>query len=276
MYSHGALDSLRKVLAPYQRIGVAYSGGVDSATLLAASAKILGANQVIAFLGVSSSLAGRERIGAHRVAEELGVRLIEIPTDEMSNPDYLANNGNRCYFCKDALFSAINAFDFTEFNIEAIAYGENADDSLRSDRPGQLAAQQWGAIKPLSEAGLTKSKVRELARELNLSVAEKPASPCLASRIKPFTPVSTLALAQVELVEDFLLQNGFNDIRARFLGDHISLEAPAEEMSLLHSENLQRKVRGFELLHQLPPIQFSTAPLVSGSFSRLNLESTHV
>lgn len=274
--SISALDSLRKVLAPYERIGVAFSGGVDSATLLAASAEILGSSNVIAFIGVSPSLAQRELKAAEQFAENLGVRLVQIHTDEFNSPDYVANRGDRCYFCKDSLFRAISDFDFSQFKLDAIAYGENADDSLKLDRPGQRAATEWGAIKPLSSAGLTKGDVRQLARDLQLTLSEKPASPCLSSRIKPLIEVTPNVLAQVEKVEDFLFSLGFTDLRARYLGSSISIEVPEEEIALLHTPRIQDLLFLFQTTNNLPLIESSLNPLKSGSFSAFNLESTHV
>jgi uncharacterized protein len=274
--SGNALNSLEESLRPFKRIGVAFSGGVDSATLLAASARILGGENVIAFIGVSASLARRELLGAQNFASALGVKLVEISTDEFNNPDYLANRGDRCFFCKDSLFRAIADFDFTHYHLDAIAYGENADDSLRKDRPGQRAASQWGAIKPLSEAGLTKEDVRLLARELNLSVADKPASPCLSSRIKPFIEVTPGVLAQIEIVEDFLIALGFSDMRARYLGTAIRIEVPEENLTLLHSVEVQNVLKVFEIENGLPSIESSHSPLSSGSFSASTLESIHV
>ena len=274
--SETALNSLEVVLKPYKRIGVAFSGGVDSATLLAASARILGRENVTAFIGVSASLARRELLSAQNFAKSLGVNFVEITTDEFNNPEYVANRGDRCFFCKDALFSAIADFDFANYHVDAIAYGENADDSIRMDRPGQKAAAQWGAIKPLSEAGLSKADVRALARELSLSVADKPASPCLSSRIKPLIEVTPRVLAQVESVEDFLIALGFTDIRARYLGSTIRIEVPASDLDFLHSGKTQGLLLDFQKKNTLPVIESSLIPLSSGSFSALALESTHV
>ncbi len=276
MIDSPALQAIAEELRPYQRIGVAFSGGVDSATLLAAAAHILGRKSVIAFLGVSESLAQRERLIAHQIAKSLEVKLVEIHTQEMSNPQYIANDGNRCYFCKSALFDEIAKIDLDAFNLDAIAYGENYDDSLKSDRPGQRAAREFGVIKPLSDAGLSKSDVRALARSFNLQVAEKPATPCLASRIKPFTPVSTMALRQIEMLEDFLYAREFSDVRARYFGEKLFIEVAEDSLSLLSDVKMQAEIRSFALSHQLPEINFSDKPIRSGSFSATHLNSAHV
>jgi len=276
MKSAESLLKLESELKPYRRIGVAFSGGVDSATLLGAASQILGKENVIAFLGVSDSLARREKEIALQVAQDIGVRLVEIETKEFLNPQYLANDGQRCYFCKESLFTAIREFNFDQFDLDALAYGENSDDSVRKDRPGQRAAGEFGVIRPLSDAGLGKSDVRELARYLKLSVAEKPASPCLASRIKPFTQVTRLALQQVEAVEDFLIGKGFTDVRARYLGDSLLIEVPDSEQIMLADASLQGELKLLQMQHQLPVIKISEKPLSSGSFSHKYLESAHV
>ncbi|MGI9132074.1 MAG: asparagine synthase-related protein [Candidatus Nanopelagicaceae bacterium] len=276
MIAQESLLRLEKEFTPFKRIGVAFSGGVDSAVLLKSAAHFLGTSNVIAFLGVSDSLAQREREIAIKVAREIGVELVEISTDEMSNPNYLANNGQRCYFCKESLFSAIASFDYSQFRLDAIAYGENFDDSRKLDRPGQRAALEFGVIKPLSSAGLSKNDVRLLAHHFSLSVAEKPASPCLASRIKPFTQVTKLALSQVEALEDFLLQLGFHDVRARYLENSLLIEVTEEEQNLLSQISTRESIQLFGTQHDLPTIEFSTSPLRSGSFSAEYLESAHV
>jgi uncharacterized protein len=271
-----SLSRLHEEFAPFNRIGVAFSGGVDSSVLLKTAAHFLGEENVIAFLGVSESLARREREIAIKVAHDIGVELVEIYTDEMSNPNYLSNDGRRCYFCKQALFSAISSFDYSQYRLDAIAYGENVDDSKKVDRPGQRAAVEFGVIKPLSTAGLNKSDVRLLAHFFSLSVADKPASPCLSSRIKPFTAVSRLALSQVEILEDFLLQLGFKDVRARYLGESLLIEVPENEQELLSRNLIRESILLFGAQKNLPAINFSDFPLRSGSFSAEYLESVHV
>jgi uncharacterized protein len=271
-----SLSRLHEEFAPFNRIGVAFSGGVDSSVLLKAAAHFLGEENVIAFLGVSESLARRERDIAIKVAHDIGVELVEIYTDEMSNPNYLSNDGRRCYFCKEALFSAISSFDYSQYKLDALAYGENAEDSLKLDRPGQRAAVDFGVIKPLSAAGLDKDAVRTLARYFSLSIADKPASPCLASRIKPFTAVTKLALSQVEILEDFLLQLGFRDVRARYLEDSLLIEVSIDEQDLLALTSVRDSIQLFGSQNNLPKIDFSNSPLRSGSFSAEYLESVHV
>ena len=271
-----SLHLLKQQLQGYKSIGVAFSGGVDSAVLLKSAAHILGEKHVVAFLGVSDSLASREKEIAVKLAQDIGVQFVEISTREMENPAYLANDNQRCYFCKEALFSAISNFDFSKYGLDVIAYGENADDSKKRDRPGQRAAAEFGVIKPLSTAGLGKQDVRDLAHFFGLSVAMKPATPCLASRIKPFTQVTKLALTHVEVLEDFLFTLGFTDVRARFLGDSLLIEVPENELGKLFSTEITASIISFGENKDLPKIEFSKLPLRSGSFSAQQLESQHV
>lgn len=212
------------------RLGVAYSGGVDSATLLALAARALGTEQVIALLGVSPSLAARERAIAHRVAEGIGVQVVEVPTREGERPAYVANDVDRCFHCKDELFTRIDDVLVRELGLDAVAYGENADDADRPDRPGARAATEHRVLRPLAAAGLTKQRVRALARAFELPVADKPAAPCLASRIPHGQDVTPAKLAQVEQVEVALADFGFSDSRARHHGETARIELPASEL----------------------------------------------
>lgn len=212
------------------RLGVAYSGGVDSATLLALAVRALGASRVVALLGVSPSLAARERSTAHREAQRIGAEVVEIPTHEGEDPDYIANDVDRCFHCKDELFTRIDRDIVETQGLAAVAYGENADDAQRRDRPGARAATEHEVLRPLAEAGMDKTRVREAARQLGLSVADKPAAPCLASRIPHGEPVTPQKLAQVEQLEAAVAQLGFSDSRARHHGTVARLELPSEEL----------------------------------------------
>src|SRR5690625_2814883 len=167
----------RAVLAGAGRVGVAYSGGVDSAVLLALAVAELGADRVVAILGISASLAADERVAAHEVAAVIGARVVEVATHEQDSAGYQANDVDRCFFCKDELFTRISDEVVTEHVLDSVAYGENADDARRPDRPGARAATNHRVLRPLAEAGATKAHVREIARALELPCADKPAAP---------------------------------------------------------------------------------------------------
>lgn len=214
------------------RLGIAYSGGVDSATLLAVAVRRLGGRRVVALLGVSASLAGSERVLAHRVAADIGAEVVEIETHEQDNPAYTANGPDRCFHCKDELFSRIDDQLVAELGLVAVAYGENADDARRPDRPGARAATNHRVLRPLADAGMTKAEVRELARAYGLAVADKPAAPCLASRIPHHEPVTPTKLRQIEAAEAAVRAAGLSDCRIRHHGQIARLEVPATELVL--------------------------------------------
>jgi uncharacterized protein len=197
------------------RLGVAFSGGVDSGLLLALAVRALGRARVVAVIGVSPSLAADERRGAHDVAAHIGASVVEVATHEGDNPAYRANGPDRCFHCKDELFTRISDEVARTHGLAAVAYGENADDARRPDRPGSQAATDHGVLRPLADAGLTKADVRALARALGLPNADKPAAPCLASRIPHFSVVDSAKLAQVEQLERAVRSLGFADCRVR-------------------------------------------------------------
>ena len=241
------------------RVGVAYSGGVDSTVLAALTARAVGHENTVLLLGVSPSLAKRERRLAHRQAEQLGLRLVEVATNELANPDYAANPVDRCYHCKDELFSVLDTKVVDELGLDAIAYGENADDAARPDRPGSRAAKEHRVLHPLAEAGVTKADVRSIAVELGLSSALKPAAPCLASRIPHGEPVSAEKLHAVDLAEDAVLAAGFSDCRVRHHGTIARIEVPSDEFHLVADEGLRTR-----LLTQVRAAGFDHATLDLG------------
>ncbi len=218
------LARLTGLLSGVHRLGVAYSGGVDSTVLLGLAARVLGTTDVVAILGVSPSLAGAEREAAHAVAAGLGVRVVEVATHEGDVAAYRANGPDRCFHCKDELFSRIDDEVVQRLRLDAVAYGENADDARRPDRPGSRAATEHAVLRPLADLGLTKSDVRDLARQLGLPNADKPAAPCLASRIPHFSEVDPVKLAQVEAAEDAVRALGFTDCRVRHHGEVARVE----------------------------------------------------
>ncbi|MGI8949661.1 MAG: ATP-dependent sacrificial sulfur transferase LarE [Ornithinimicrobium sp.] len=247
------------------RLGVAFSGGVDSSVLLALAVDALGTTGVVPILGVSPSLAARERRAAHRVAEAIGVRVVEIETHEMDRTAYRANGVDRCFHCKDELFSLIRDDLVSELGLDAVAYGENHDDSLRPDRPGAGAAAQHRVLHPLAAAGLSKAEVRTIARDRGLPCADKPAAPCLASRIPHHQEVTVRKLAQVEQTEDALVELGLSESRVRHHGDIARIEVPVALLAraaALHTEITSRvRAAGFRY------VTLDLSGLQSGSFT---------
>ncbi|GAB4095450.1 ATP-dependent sacrificial sulfur transferase LarE [Brachybacterium horti] len=223
-------DDVATQLSGVRRLGVAYSGGVDSATLLALAVRALGSENVVALLGVSASLARREHRLALRTAQEIGAEVVEIATAEMDNPEYAKNDAARCFHCKDELFTRIDEEIVAAHALDAVAYGENADDATRHDRPGAGAATRHRVLRPLATAGMTKAQVRDVARGLSLSVADKPAAPCLSSRIPFGQAVTPEKLRQIDELEDAVFGAGFSDCRVRHHGDVARIELPTDEL----------------------------------------------
>jgi uncharacterized protein len=235
-------DRVGALLAGRAPLGVAFSGGVDSSTLLAVAARTLGCDGVVAILGVSASLAAEERAAAHAVASFVGVRLVEVVTHEAQRPDYVRNAPDRCRHCKDELFTRISDEVVERHGLAAVAYGENADDARRRDRPGARAAADHAVLRPLADAGLDKAAVRRLARALALPCADKPAAPCLASRIPHFEPVTPQKLAQVEAAEAAVRALGFDDLRVRHHGAVARLELPAGDIARAAASPLREAI----------------------------------
>ena len=237
-----AVAAVSTSLASVRRLGVAFSGGVDSSLLLALATQILGIDRVVALLGVSPSLAAEERNAAHEVAGHIGVRLVEVMTYEGDRPEYQANGPDRCFYCKEELFSRIDDEVAQQYGLDAIAYGENADDALRPDRPGATAAANHNVLRPLADAGMTKLAVRTVARALGLQVADKPAAPCLASRIPHHQVVTPTKLSQIDRAESALRQLGFAELRVRHHDDIARIELPPPDLIRAVSDPLRTKV----------------------------------
>lgn len=223
------------------RLGVAFSGGADSSVLLALALRELGPDRVVALLGVSPSLAGRERIAAHEVARVLGARIVEIETHEGEDADYRRNGPDRCFFCKQELFRRIDDEVAERFGLTAIAYGENADDVLRPDRPGSQAARRHAVLAPLADAGLTKADVRAVGRALGVPSADKPAAPCLASRVPHLREVTPEILGQVERAEDALHDLGYAVLRVRHHGALARVELGDAELARATGDDDERE-----------------------------------
>lgn len=221
------LRALETRLAKLSNVMVAYSGGVDSAFLAAFAHRVLG-DRMLAVLADSASLARRDMEEARAFAEGQGIPLRVIQTDELDRPEYQRNDGNRCFHCKTELFTAMEALG-PELGFENIAYGMNADDT-RDYRPGQRAAQEHDVLAPLAEAGLTKSDVRALSKAAGYSLWDRPAAPCLSSRVEYGRPVTREILEQVERAEECVRQLGFREFRVRHHGELARIEIARSEM----------------------------------------------
>lgn len=198
---------------------VAFSGGVDSAVVAKAAMLALG-DRAVAVTAVSPSLASGELQLARQIAQQIGIRHDEIETREMENPAYVLNHFDRCFHCKTELYSLMET-DLSRWNASIIVNGANLDD-LGDHRPGMRAAGDHRVASPLADCGFTKEDVRRLARDWDLPVADKPATPCLSSRIAYGEQVTVARLERIDQAEQWLRSNGFADVRVRLHGGELA------------------------------------------------------
>ncbi len=233
-------ERMKESLRGMRRVAVAFSAGVDSTFVLKAACDALGVENVVAVTGRSDSVAEAELEAAARIAADLGVRHVVLATQEFENPQYLANPTNRCYFCKTELYTKLGEFVRAE-GYHAVVNGVNADD-LSDHRPGLLAAREHGVRAPAAEAGLGKADIRELSRRLGLSTAEKPASPCLSSRVQYGEEITPEKLRRIERAEALLHELGFGECRVRHHGPLARIEVPGDRLEELLRPELRRRI----------------------------------
>jgi uncharacterized protein len=238
-------DRLRELLRSYGSCLVAYSGGVDSVFLARVAHDVLG-EKSLAAIADSPSLPRRELEEAIGIAKQFGIPLRVVRTSEFENPDYVSNPDNRCYFCKQELFTELEPLARSG-GFSVIAYGENASD-VGDHRPGARAAAEFQVQAPLKDAGLTKAEIRELSAQLGLPTADKPQMACLSSRVPYGEAVSPEKLGMIERAEYVLRDLGFHDVRVRHhelkQGNMARIEVGPGELARLADREVAGRVTG--------------------------------
>ena len=234
------MDALKAILADMGSVIVAYSGGTDSAFLAATAHDVLG-DKALAVTAKSPSLAPSELREAVELAERLGLRHRIVETQEVEREDYAANNPNRCFFCKDELYTYLSAYAEDE-GYDSIANGTNTDD-LGDFRPGLNAAKQYGVRSPMVEADLSKAEIRELSKDMDLPTWDKPAQACLSSRIPYGSMVTVEALTRIAQAEEYLHDEiGIRQLRVRHHDTVARIEVEPQDFITLTDEAVREEV----------------------------------
>jgi len=219
---------------------VAFSAGVDSTLLLKACVDELGPEKAVAVTAVSESYPSHELAQAKRLARDIGVRLILVDTNELEDENYASNPNNRCYYCKQELFTTIFPVAERE-GLATVVYGANLDDT-GDYRPGMQAAKKMGARAPLLEAGMGKPEIRAVSRMLDLETWDKPAFACLSSRIPYGERVTEEKLQQIDAAEVYLVSEGFRQVRVRHHGDVARIEVPPSELARFFTDTRNDRI----------------------------------
>ena len=259
------IDDLQARIAALDGAVVAFSGGVDSSLVAALAVRALG-DRALAITAISPALATGELDGARQVARTIGIAHETITTAELEREGYRRNGRDRCYHCKTELYENLVAVA-QRCGFGAVLSGANADD-LGDWRPGLVAAAEHGIVHPLLESGVGKNEVRALARELGVPSAEKPASPCLASRLPYGTAVEPDALQRVDRAELALKELGFRVLRVRHYGDKARVEFAAEELARALEPDRRAAVTAAVQAAGYAEVEIDPRPFTSGSLNR--------